>query len=127
MPDILLAKSDSDIARTLSDALNNAGHDVDVACDGDAALEFIAKKRYAALIICANLSGKDDRRLVRALRTAYGEIPPIIVVVGPGPLSPNVAAAGASVLRPAAVFVAPANICHFLDAVARAVKPASSS
>lgn len=123
MADLLLAASEPGIVKTLHDALKGAGHDVDLAADGDSAIKLIAKKRYAALVIDANLSQKDDRHLVRALRSAYGHIPPIIVVVGPGPLSPNVAAAGASALRPAAVFVAPVDIPDFLDALARAVQP----
>jgi two-component system copper resistance phosphate regulon response regulator CusR len=82
---ILLAEDESKMAEHVRLGLLAEGYEVDVAADGDEALEFAAQNQYDAFLLDVMMPGKDGFAVVRQLRrrqiaapviflTARGEI-----------------------------------------------------
>jgi DNA-binding response OmpR family regulator len=64
---VLIAEDDEFLARTLADGLRREGMAVDVALDGDAALERAAINRYDVVVLDRDLPGTHGDDVCRAL------------------------------------------------------------
>lgn len=67
-PQILLAEGDDLTARVVRHRLERDGMEVEVVCDGVAALDALAKKAYDVALVDAVLAGVDGLDLVRRIR-----------------------------------------------------------
>ncbi|WP_019515200.1 response regulator transcription factor [Sphingomonas sp. Mn802worker] len=76
---LLLVEDDSDYAATLSRALEAMGHDVVVARDGVAAIEFNDRDQFDAIILDRMLPQMDGTTLVERLRER-GQTLPVLML-----------------------------------------------
>ena len=68
---ILVVEDEVRLARHVSRALTNAGHEVVVLHDGESAVHETAKKRYALIVLDVMLPGMDGFEVLRRLRKAH--------------------------------------------------------
>jgi PAS domain S-box-containing protein len=81
VPRLLVVEVDPDIAELLSIMLNRAGYQVDVADNGELALNYLAHNEYSAMIMDLMLPNQDGISLIRQIRNQTdSEALPIIVV-----------------------------------------------
>ncbi|MHC4954594.1 MAG: sigma-54-dependent transcriptional regulator, partial [Planctomycetota bacterium] len=78
---VLLADDERTIAITLRDELTDAGHDVTVVHDGDAAAEQLQKRRFELLITDIRMPGVDGIELLRRAK-AQDQAIEVIVITG---------------------------------------------
>jgi len=78
---VLLADDERTIAITLRDDLADAGHDVTVVHDGDAAARALGEKRFEVLITDIRMPGKDGIELLKLARSTDPSIE-VIVITG---------------------------------------------
>jgi DNA-binding NtrC family response regulator len=76
---ILLAEDEKSIAVTLRDALRDAGHAVDTASDGRAALDLVRASDYDCLISDIRMPGLDGMALLKAARELRPDFPVILI------------------------------------------------
>lgn len=70
---ILVVDDDPAMAESLADAIMTEGYDVDMACDGTAAIEMVRKKAYDAIIIDVRMPGIDGigaLKVVKSMRSS---------------------------------------------------------
>jgi PAS domain S-box-containing protein len=80
-PRLLVVEDDPDIATLLSVMLHRAGYQVDVAVDGESALNYLTDNEYAATILDLMLPDKSGIALIRQIRSqSETETLPIVVV-----------------------------------------------
>lgn len=80
-PRLLVVEDDPDIATLLSMMLQRAGYQVDVAANGEAALNYLAHNEYAAMTLDLMLPDQSGVALIRRIRSQIEtEALPIIVV-----------------------------------------------
>lgn len=78
---LLVVEDDPDIAGLLSVMLNRAGYHVDVAANGEMALNYLAQNEYAAMTLDLMLPDQSGIALIRHIRShTETEALPIIVV-----------------------------------------------
>lgn len=73
-PQILLVNENQDCCTTLVETLNHLGYHVDVARDGEEALDFVKQYRYRLVILPSRLSVMDGIELfdhIRQVRSSY--------------------------------------------------------
>ena len=81
LPRLLVVEDDPDIAKLLSMMLQRAGYQVDVAINGETALNYLARNEYAAMTLDLMLPDQSGISLIRQIRSqAATETLPIIVV-----------------------------------------------
>ena len=68
--DILLVEDEPQLASQVSRALTRAGHSVDTAGDGHAAVETVTGKRFDLMVLDVNLPGFDGFEVLRRVRQA---------------------------------------------------------
>ena len=78
---VLLADDERTIAITLRDALTDAGHDVKVVHDGDAAASELENSRFDVLITDIRMPGRDGIELLKLARATDPAIQ-VIVITG---------------------------------------------
>lgn len=80
-PRLLVVEDEPDIARLLAMMLNRSGYQVDVAPDGETALNYLAHNEYAAMTLDLMLPDHSGVSLIRKIRSqAKAKALPIIVV-----------------------------------------------
>jgi PAS domain S-box-containing protein len=80
-PALLVVEDEPDIAALLGLILRRAGYRVDVAHDGDSAMQYLARRRYAAITLDLMLPDQSGVLLMRRIRANINtEKLPIIVV-----------------------------------------------
>ncbi|HEY8095494.1 MAG TPA: response regulator [Methylobacter sp.] len=80
-PCLLVVEDDPDIAALLSIMLQRAGYQVDVAANGELALNYLAQNEYAAMTLDLMLPDQNGVALIRRIRSqTKTETLPIIVV-----------------------------------------------
>ncbi len=81
MSRILVVDDDSVLRSILSDALREAGYDVDCACNGLQALTAIRKHRPDAMVLDVAMPIMDGPTLIRNLRdqTKWGAVPVVVI------------------------------------------------
>ena len=85
---VLIAEDDEFLAKTVATGLRREGMAVDVALDGDAALEHAAVNRYDVVVLDRDLPGVHGDDVCRALAAGRSETPGADAhrrEVGPGP------------------------------------------
>ena len=85
MPTILLVDDDDDALVPLSSLLEEEGHTVLLARDGQQGMEVIEDHRVDAAIVDIFLPNMDGLEMIRAVKKAHPEIP-ILAVSGGGTL-----------------------------------------
>lgn len=76
---ILLVEDEPDAARMLAKGLREQAHAVDIASDGQAALEMAYVNDYDLIILDVMLPGKDGVEVCRELRAAGYEVPVLML------------------------------------------------
>lgn len=80
-PRLLVVEDDPNIASLLSIILNRAGYQVDMAANGETALNYLAHNEYVAMTLDLMLPDQSGVSLIRRIRSqAATEILPIIIV-----------------------------------------------
>jgi PAS domain S-box-containing protein len=80
-PSLLVVEDEPDIAALLAFILRRAGYRVDVAHDGDSAMQYLAQRRYAAITLDLMLPDQSGVLLMRRIRANINtEKLPIIVI-----------------------------------------------
>jgi two-component system response regulator MprA len=82
-PCVLVVSADAALRRRCRSALEGAGLAVELAADGLDALEALAARRPAAILLDAVLPDLDLAVLAAAVRAAYGEAVPIFLLGPP--------------------------------------------
>jgi len=82
-PRILCLESEAELALLLKKHLESSHYLVDLACNGEEGLAFLAGGCYAAACICYALPGLDGLEVMRRLALMEGA-PPAILMVGQG-------------------------------------------
>ena len=75
MAHILLVEDEPDLSRVVTQALAEAGHEVDSAQRGDEGFRLAREGRYDLLIVDRMLPGMDGLTLVKELRAAHSQLP----------------------------------------------------
>ena len=65
---LLIVEDEADIVHALQRGLKNEGYAVDVAIDGEEALEFLSVNTYDLLVLDINLPGVDGFYILEKLR-----------------------------------------------------------
>ena len=76
---VLIAEDDAKMVRILAQGLRDAGHAVDVVCDGDSALSRASGGPYDALVLDLMLPGQDGLSVCRSLREAGSRLPVLML------------------------------------------------
>ena len=85
MASILLAEDSVDIAQLLSLMLQKDGHSVDVACDGQEAVQFLDDgRKYDVILTDLMMPRLDGFGLIRYIKDSNNSKVPIIVMSGGG-------------------------------------------
>jgi len=77
---ILVAEDNPPSAELLHDHLESLGYGVDVATDGELAIEMAMSGRYQLLILDVNMPGQDGVQVLQRLRQELAKPPRVIVV-----------------------------------------------
>ncbi len=85
----ILVVDDGDVLRELlADILAREGHQVDTACDGLEALDWLDQHHYDAVFTDLHMPGLDGRKLYEAIQKRQGEdMPRVIFMTGNAALS----------------------------------------
>jgi DNA-binding response OmpR family regulator len=78
---VLVVEDEADLADAVARGLRREGYAVDVAYDGDEALEKAAVNAYDLVCLDLNLPGIDGIEVVRRLRAAGGAQPPRVLML----------------------------------------------
>jgi DNA-binding response OmpR family regulator len=78
---VLVVEDEADLADAVARGLRREGYAVDVAYDGDAALDKAAVNAYDLVLLDLNLPGIDGIDVVRGLRTDGGAEPPRVLML----------------------------------------------
>jgi CheY-like chemotaxis protein len=89
---ILVVDDEAEVAALMSDTLEIAGHQVDIASNGTAALARLAERRYDLVLSDVRMPGMDGPGLHRAIRERHPEMASRVVFVTGDTLSPDTAA-----------------------------------
>jgi two-component system NtrC family sensor kinase len=89
---ILVVDDESEIAHLLREILELAGHRVDIADSGEAALACIAQTDYDIVLSDIRMAGMDGTKLYDALRSTHPQLVRRLAFVTGDTLSPNVGA-----------------------------------
>jgi CheY-like chemotaxis protein len=82
----ILVVDDEDVLRDLlADILAHEGHQVDTACDGFEALDWLDQHHYDAVFTYLQMPGLDGPSLYAAIRKRQGEDPPRIIFMTGNP------------------------------------------
>jgi DNA-binding response OmpR family regulator len=84
MTRILVVEDEVNIASFIERGLREFGHDVCIACDGEAGWERIVNERFGLLILDVVMPGIDGLALCRKYREAYGYASPVIMLTALG-------------------------------------------
>jgi two-component system NtrC family sensor kinase len=71
---ILVVDDEADVAGLLAEMLTEAGHEVDTAGDGTAALARLGERPFDLVISDVRMPGMDGRALYRALQASHPEL-----------------------------------------------------
>src|SRR5436190_19860229 len=82
---ILLVEDEHNMARTLAKNLERAGHEVEHAPHGEAALALLGEARFDVVLTDLKMPVMDGMQLVRAMH-ARGGAPAVVVLTGLGPV-----------------------------------------
>src|SRR6059058_1076266 len=72
---VLVVEDEADLADAIARGLRREGYAVDVAYDGDAALDKLGVNAYDVVCLDVNLPGTDGMEVVRRMRSARGPEP----------------------------------------------------
>jgi CheY-like chemotaxis protein len=88
MPQILVVDDDLDIRSIVSDALRQAGYDVESVCNGVQALAAFRRHRPDAMVLDLAMPAMDGQTLVSTLRnqTKWGAVPLVVISGQPNPV-----------------------------------------
>jgi DNA-binding response OmpR family regulator len=81
--DVLVVDGDPDLACALAVVIEDAGYDVRIALDGQAALKCVEERRPALILLDARLPEMDAITFEREVRTRYGDTVVIDLLVKP--------------------------------------------
>jgi DNA-binding response OmpR family regulator len=114
---VLVVDDEPMVRETLGQVLSDEGYVVDLAVDGETALEYVHASRPDAILLDLMMPGMNGRQFLQALREqpAYAEVPVLIMTAVHG-LEVNLATMGAS-----EVVEKPFNVDELLNKVALAV------
>lgn len=84
MTQILVVEDDPDLRVTLRQALSAAGYAVDTAADGQAALQAIAGRSYALMVLDLGLPQIDGLDVLRRLRAGDNSLPVLVLTARDG-------------------------------------------
>jgi len=114
---VLVVDDEPMVRETLGQVLSDEGYVVDLAVDGESALERVHDARPDAILLDLMMPGMNGRQFLQALRDepAYGSVPVLIMTAVHG-LEVNLATLGAS-----EVVEKPFNVDELLNKVALAV------
>lgn len=118
---VLVVEDDPSIRELLRDAFESEGFDVVTAADGEDAIEVARSKQPQVVILDIGLPRVDGPGVASAIRDAYGEAVPLIVMTANDRL-----AEASSKVRAAAYFTKPFDIGELTRAVRAAVDPPPS-
>src|SRR5688500_3054568 len=94
-PLILLVDDDVDICRNLADILTDLDYRVDIAHDGEAALELVRKTPYDVALLDLRMPGLDGLALYREIKKVRaGTVALIVTAYASGATAEEVLAAG---------------------------------
>jgi len=77
---ILVAEDNPPSAELLHDHLDSLGYGVDIATNGELAIEMAMSGRYRLLILDVNMPGYDGVQVLQRLRAELGQPPKVIIV-----------------------------------------------
>jgi two-component system, sensor histidine kinase and response regulator len=77
---ILVAEDNPPSAELLHDHLDSLGYGVDIATNGELAIEMAMSGRYRLLILDVNMPGYDGVQVLQRLRAEMEEPPKVIIV-----------------------------------------------
>jgi DNA-binding response OmpR family regulator len=114
---VLVVDDEPMVRETLGQVLSDEGYVVDLAVDGESALERVHAERPDAILLDLMMPGMNGRQFLQALRgdPAYGSVPVLIMTAVHG-LEVNLATLGAS-----EVVEKPFNVDELLNKIALAV------
>jgi DNA-binding response OmpR family regulator len=81
---ILLAEDDPAIRKLVGWTLDDEGLTIDEAADGEAAIDYLAARRPALLILDVMMPRADGFQVAEALRSIHGHRTPILVLTAAG-------------------------------------------
>lgn len=84
MTSILVVEDDPTVRQLICEVLVSEGFEVDAAADGRQALDRVAERRPALLVLDLTLPLMSGPDLIAALRRQDGPPPPILVISGAG-------------------------------------------
>jgi len=84
LPRILLAEDDPAIRKLVEWTLDDEGLAIDEAADGEAAIDYLAARRPALLILDVMMPRADGFQVAEALRSIHGRRTPILVLTAAG-------------------------------------------
>lgn len=84
MVDLLLVEDDPDLALTLHQALSEAGYQVHVVGDGEAAELALANGHFALMVLDLNLPKRDGLDVLRRLRAGRNTLPVLVLTARDG-------------------------------------------
>lgn len=79
MARLLLVEDDPSLARAVAGALRHAGHSVDMAEDGEVALEMIAEEPFALIVLDIGLPDISGFDVLRTMRRAGNKTPVLVL------------------------------------------------
>jgi DNA-binding response OmpR family regulator len=114
---VLVVDDEPMVRETLGQVLTDEGYVVDLAVDGETALDYVHAQRPDAILLDLMMPGMNGRQFLQALRDepAYADVPVLIMTAVHG-LEVNLATLGAS-----EVVEKPFNVDELLNKVALAV------
>jgi DNA-binding response OmpR family regulator len=84
MTQILVVEDDTDLRRTLRDALALAGYAVETVADGQAALAALASRGYALMVLDLGLPKMDGLDVLRRVRASDNPMPVLVLTARDG-------------------------------------------
>lgn len=95
-PRVLVVDDEQDNCRNLADILTDLGYEVDYACDGETALEFVRRQPYDIALLDLKMPGMDGLTLYREIKKLRaGTVAILVTAYASGATSEEALAAGA--------------------------------
>jgi len=114
--DVLVVDDDPDLMEIMQVMLHSSGYEVRCACNGREAIEAIAQKMPAVVLLDMLMPVMDGSQCAKELRARYGRNLPIVVVTAAEHAQARAAQAGVVI---DAVLAKPFEMEHLLRVVAR--------
>ncbi len=87
---VLIVDDEADVSEMLSEILSLDGHEVDVACSGNAAMRLIARHRFDVILSDMRMPDVDGPGLYKRIRNAYPDLVERMIFITGDSLGPTI-------------------------------------